>query len=112
MPWERDSAVGPLPGGTANHLRSLLVNLHWYDFAGLTGVILILIAYLMLQLGRWDGIDLRYTGLNLAGALLIILSLVFDFNLSAFLMEVAWVIISFVGIYRAMTARGDRPGSS
>jgi hypothetical protein len=78
------------------------MNLYWYDLAGIAGVILILIAYLMLQLGRWDGVDLRYTLFNLAGALLIILSLVFDFNLSAFLMEIAWVLISCIGIYRAV----------
>ena len=81
------------------------MSLYWYDFAGIAGVILILIAYLMLQLGKWDGIDPRYTLFNLAGALLIILSLVFDFNLSAFLMEVAWVLISFIGLYRAAAAR-------
>lgn len=81
------------------------MNLYWYDFAGIAGVILILIAYLMLQLGRWGGIDLRYTLFNLAGALLIIVSLIYEFNLSAFLMEVAWVLISFIGIYRAVIAR-------
>ena len=81
------------------------MNLHWYDLAGMAGVILILIAYLMLQLGKWGGIDLRYTGLNLAGALLIIVSLIYDFNLSAFLMEAAWVLISFVGIYRALAGQ-------
>jgi hypothetical protein len=31
---------------------------------------------------------------------LIVISLLFDFNLSALLMEVFWVLISFVGIYR------------
>jgi hypothetical protein len=84
------------------------MNLYWYDFAGIAGVILILIAYLMLQLGRWGGIDLRYTLLNLAGALLIIVSLIYDFNLSAFLMEAAWVLISFIGIYRALAAHAPR----
>jgi hypothetical protein len=83
------------------------MNLYWYDLAGIGGVILILIAYLMLQLGKWDGIDLRYTLFNLAGALLIILSLIFEFNLSAFLMEVAWVGISFIGIHRAVARRRE-----
>ncbi|HEY7841813.1 MAG TPA: permease [Gammaproteobacteria bacterium] len=83
------------------------MNLYWYDFAGIAGVILILIAYLMLQLGRWGGIDLRYTLFNLAGALLIIVSLVYDFNLSAFLMEAAWVVISFIGIHRALTGKKE-----
>jgi hypothetical protein len=83
------------------------MNLYWYDVAGIAGVILILIAYLMLQLGRWGGIDLRYTLFNLAGALLIIVSLIYDFNLSAFLMEAAWVVISFIGIHRALTGKKE-----
>jgi hypothetical protein len=86
------------------------MDIYWHDFAGIAGVILILIAYLMLQLGRWGGTDLRYTLFNLAGALLIILSLVFDFNLSAFLMEVAWVLISCIGIYRGICARRAAAG--
>ena len=42
------------------------------------------------------GVDIRYA----IGASLIVVSLLFDFNLSALLMEVFWVLISFVGIYR------------
>lgn len=81
------------------------MNLYWYDIAGTAGVVLIIIAYFMLQVGRWGAQDLRYTLFNLIGALLIILSLVFDFNLSAFLMEAAWVVISLIGIYKATATR-------
>lgn len=77
------------------------MTIHWYDYAGIAGVVCILLAYLLLQLGKLQGLDLRYSLLNLAGALLIILSLLFDFNLSAFLMEAAWVGISLMGIRRA-----------
>ena len=80
------------------------MNIHWYDIAGVAGVVMILIAYLLLQIGRLGALDLRYTLLNLAGALLIIISLVFDFNLSAFLMEAAWVLISLLGLWRALAA--------
>lgn len=79
--------------------------LYWYDIAGTGGVALIVIAYFMLQIGRWGAQDLRYILLNLAGALLIILSLIFDFNLSAFLMEAAWVLISLFGLHKALSAR-------
>lgn len=81
------------------------MNLHWYDMAGMTGVVMILAAYLLLQISRLGALDLRYTLLNLIGALLIILSLLFDFNLSAFLMEAAWVFISLLGIHRGLAAR-------
>jgi len=38
--------------------------------------------------------------MNAIGASLIVLSLLVNFNLSALLMEVFWVLISFIGIYR------------
>ena len=82
------------------------MTLYWHDWAGMIGVVLILLAYLFLQLGRLAALDLRYSGLNLAGALLIILSLLFDFNLSAFLMEAAWVAISIMGMRHALRLRG------
>lgn len=70
------------------------------DFIGNIGVVVLMIAYLMLQLNKLRSDGLTYSLLNAIGASLIIVSLLFDFNLSAFLMEVFWVLISFVGIYR------------
>jgi hypothetical protein len=81
------------------------VSFAWYDAAGIAGVAMILVAYLLLQLGRLGALDLHYSLLNLVGALLIVLSLVFDFNLSAFLMEAAWVLISLIGLRRGLAAR-------
>jgi predicted membrane-bound spermidine synthase len=70
------------------------------DFLGNIGVFLIILAYLLLQLGRIRSTDLVYSMLNLIGAVLIIISLTQEFNLSAFVIEVFWVIISFIGIVR------------
>jgi hypothetical protein len=70
------------------------------DFVGNVGVVLLMIAYLMLQLNKLRSDDLSYSVLNAAGASLIVLSLLVNFNLSALLMEVFWVLISFIGIYR------------
>jgi len=70
------------------------------DFIGNIGVIVLMIAYLMLQLNKLRSDGLAYSLLNAVGASLVIVSLLFDFNLSALLMEVFWVLISFVGIYR------------
>jgi len=70
------------------------------DFVGNIGVVVLVIAYLMLQLNKLSSDGLTYSLLNAVGASLIIVSLVVDFNLSALLMEVFWVLISFVGIYR------------
>ena len=70
------------------------------DFIGNIGVVVLMITYLMLQLNKLSSTGLAYSLLNAIGASLIIVSLLFDFNLSALLMEVFWVLISFVGIYR------------
>lgn len=70
------------------------------DLVGNIGVVILMVTYLLLQLNRLRSDELAYSLLNAIGATLIILSLVVNFNLSALLMEVFWVLISFVGIYR------------
>jgi multidrug transporter EmrE-like cation transporter len=70
------------------------------DLVGNVGVVMLMVTYLMLQLDKIKSADLSYSVLNAVGASLIVASLVFDFNLSAMLMEVFWVLISFIGIGR------------
>lgn len=71
-----------------------------YDIIGVAGVILCLIAFLLLQLGMISADKPFYSWLNLFGALGIIYSLFFDFNLSSFLMEASWLLISLIGLWR------------
>jgi hypothetical protein len=70
------------------------------DFVGMIGVVMIVVTYLLLQLNKLRSEDLAYSLLNAIGASLIVASLLVDFNLSALLMEVFWVLISCLGIYR------------
>ena len=77
----------------------------WHDFVGNVGVAFIVGTYLLLLLNRIDSTSLRYSLLNAIGATLVIVSLVFDFNLSAFVIEAFWLVISMVGIGRAYTRR-------
>ena len=67
---------------------------------GLTGVIFLLIAYFFLSTGRWLSDSVTYQVNNLFGALLILYSLCFHWNLSSFVIEIAWVAISLLGIAR------------
>jgi len=78
------------------------------DLIGNIGVVMLVITFLMLQLNKISSAGLAYSLLNAAGACLIIVSLLFDFNLSALLMEVFWVLISLVGIFRYFRLRGLR----
>ena len=70
------------------------------DFLGNIGVVVLMVTYLMLQLSKLRSDGLAYSLLNAIGASLIVISLLYNFNLSALLMEVFWVLISLLGIYR------------
>jgi len=74
------------------------------DFVGNLGVLVLMVAYLLLQLNKLSN-GLAYSVLNALGASLIVISLLVNFNLSAFLIEVFWILISFVGIYRHLRPR-------
>jgi len=82
------------------------MNLFWHDWAGLIGVTLVLVAFFLLQAHKLSGQGTPYQVMNLVGAFGILLSLVFGmFNLSAFLQELAWFLISVYGIVRGMRMR-------
>jgi hypothetical protein len=81
-----------------SHGHTRAMNYHWYDFVGNVGVVLILATYLLLQLGKIDPKNLSYSILNGLGALGILISLLYAFNLSAVIIEAAWLIISLIGI--------------
>ena len=81
------------------------MNFHLFDLAGFIGVLLIVVAYLLLQLDKLPSSSPRYSLMNAAGALLIIVSLVFKFNLSAFIVEAFWFLISLLGLWRSLISR-------
>ena len=89
---------------------SMVANLTSFDLAGFIGVVMIVIAYLLLQLDKLPSSSLSYSLLNAAGALLIIISLIFKFNLSAFIVEVFWFLISLLGLTKWFIARKRPPG--
>ncbi|MFV0436251.1 MAG: CBU_0592 family membrane protein [Desulfopila sp.] len=51
-----------------------------------------------MQLNRIKSSSIRFSMLNAVGAFLILVSLYFDFNLSAFIIEFFWLLISAIGI--------------
>ena len=84
---------------------AIIMNFHLFDLAGFIGVVLIIVAYLLLQLEKLPSSSPKYSLLNAAGALLIMVSLIFAFNLSAFIVEAFWFLISLVGVWRSLGAR-------
>ncbi|MEE4217289.1 MAG: hypothetical protein V2I48_06755 [Xanthomonadales bacterium] len=85
---------------------------HLYDFVGNLGVVLILATYLLVQLRKMSATGIRYIVANGLGAGLILYSLFFDFNLSAFIIEVVWLLISLVGLGRIYLERQKRTDRS
>ena len=83
----------------------MTVNFNLFDLAGFVGVLLIVTAYLLLQLDKLPSSSLSFSLLNAAGSLLIMFSLVFKFNASAFLIEVFWFLISLIGLSKWVAAR-------
>ena len=80
--------------------------LFWYDRAGFVGVVLVLLAFLLLQAHKLHGNGLTYQLMNVFGALGVTLSLLFgSFNVSAFALEIAWMAIGIFGIVRSARQR-------
>ena len=76
------------------------MHIAWFDVVGTSGVALVLLAYYLLQTGRWSGHSLPYLMANLVGSVLLAVSLLYTFNLASFIIELAWIAISVYGILR------------
>ena len=79
----------------------------WFDFVGNVGVFLILLTYLLLQTDKLNSRSMAYSLLNALGAFLIMISLCFKFNLSAFVIEFFWLLISLAGLARIKRGAPD-----
>ncbi len=87
------------------------MNFFWYDWAGYLGVALVLLAFFLLQERKLQGSGLVYQLMNVLGAIGVMLSLGFgNFNLSAFVMQVAWLLIGSYGIVRGIQRRRETRG--
>ena len=73
---------------------------HGQDLIGNAGGVAILATYALVQLDRMAVRDFSYSLLNALGAVFILISLMFDFNLSSFVIEVVWLVISVYAIVR------------
>ena len=80
----------------------------WHDLLGIIGVVLILATYMLLQLEKLSAMSFIYSATNGLGASLILVSLIYEFNLSAFIIEAFWLLISIYGIVRYFSCNRSR----
>jgi len=69
-----------------------------YQVIGFVGMIFIIYAYFLLQVGKYDSKSLQFQYINLVGAILLLISLCVHFNLGSFIIEVFWILITLYGI--------------
>lgn len=75
------------------------MNISLLDILGSIGAGLVVLSYWALQSGRIQATQALYSIANALGAGLILCSLLVEFNLSAFLIELFWLIISLYGLF-------------
>lgn len=80
----------------------------WYDILGTLGVAVIILAYVLLQLERLRSEQVAYSLMNAMGAVLILVSLYYSFNLPSFIVEFFWLLISLFGIGKYLRQKHDR----
>ncbi|WP_339672192.1 hypothetical protein [Dasania marina] len=71
----------------------------WCDALGNLGVLLIVGTYLLLQVGKVRSDSLVFSLANASGATFVLISLYYNFNLSAFIIEFFWLLISLYGLW-------------
>lgn len=83
------------------------ISYEWHDLVGNLGVLLVLGTYLLAQMGRMEMRRPAYSLANASGALLILVSLIHNFNLSSFVIEIIWLLISIYGLLRWRAERAQ-----
>lgn len=76
------------------------------NIIGISGVILLLTAYFLLQINRITATHLSYSLLNCLGSLFILISLFFCWNLPSAVIEIIWLMVSVFGLIKAIISRG------
>ncbi|WP_152087792.1 CBU_0592 family membrane protein [Pseudoalteromonas sp. A25] len=76
-----------------------------FDVIGMSGTALVVGAFFMLQLGKASPESLTYNLMNLSGAILLLISLCYNFNLASFVIELFWIAASIIGLVKYLKAK-------
>ena len=80
----------------------MIANMDFADLIGMIGVFIVIMPFLFLQLGKMSSDSMWYQIGNAIGSVFIIISLLYHWNFSSFFIEVSWLIISLIGIFRIL----------
>ncbi|WP_171097768.1 hypothetical protein [Ruegeria sp. HKCCD7255] len=86
-------------------MTALLDSLTIVDAIGSFGALIVVAAYFATQMRMMNSDDLAFPVVNLLGSVMIVYSLVYNFNLASMLIEGFWILISIVGIVQHIRLR-------
>ncbi len=66
---------------------------------GLLGMLCVVFAFHKTVSGQWAGQSVEFNLLNLVGAILLLISLYFHFNLGSVIIEIFWIAIALKGLW-------------
>ncbi|GLX82697.1 CBU_0592 family membrane protein [Thalassotalea eurytherma] len=69
-----------------------------FDIIGMSGTFLVVGCFFLLQLKKITPTSLTYNLMNLIGAILLLISLCYSFNLASFVIELFWIAASIIGL--------------
>ncbi|WP_299900269.1 hypothetical protein [uncultured Ruegeria sp.] len=78
------------------------------DVIGSFGALIVVAAYFATQMRMMNSDDLAFPVINLLGSVLIVYSLLQNFNLASMLIEGFWIVISIIGIIQHVRLRRVR----
>jgi len=70
------------------------------NIIGVSGVIIVVVTYFLLQIDRVNPKGFWYSFLNAFGSMMILYSLTYNWNLASFIIEFFWILISLYGLWR------------
>jgi len=85
-----------------------MLEIMWFDIVGIIGVCAAMSAFLLVLRGKMNGVGLWFPAINAGACLAVLISLYFIFNLSAFVTEIGFLIISCYGIIHYFVQKRKR----
>ena len=77
------------------------------NIIGLMGVMLIVTMYICMQIGSLSPFQFSYSLYNFIGSIAILFSLLFNWNLASVVIECVWMIVSIVGMIKAVKKKRE-----
>ncbi|HYF98081.1 MAG TPA: hypothetical protein VD770_03795 [Coxiellaceae bacterium] len=78
---------------------------YYANAIGVTGVVLVLGLYLLLQLNKLSADNVWFSFLNAIASVFVLISLYYHWNLPSVIIEIVWLMISIYGVIKCFARR-------